>query len=61
VQIGPEGVTIVPERGGYGDRGADPMKRFEAGSAAPSEGKDPGAEEDPMARIRRALERDAAQ
>ena len=60
VQIGPEGVTIVPERGGYGDQDADPMKRFESGSAAPAQDKDTRSEEDPMSRMRRALERDAA-
>jgi TRAP-type mannitol/chloroaromatic compound transport system permease large subunit len=61
LQVGPEGVTIVPERGGYGDQDSDPMKRFESGSAAPAEGKDAQGEEDPMSRVRRALERDAAQ
>ena len=60
VQIGPENLTITPERGGYGDADADPMKRFESGSAAPAEEPGTRGEEDPTSRIRRALERDAA-
>ena len=60
VQIGPENLTITPERGGYGDADAEPMKRFESGSAAPAEEPGTRGEEDPTSRIRRALERDAA-
>jgi ABC-type amino acid transport substrate-binding protein len=61
VQIAPDGMTITPERGGYGDPEADPMKRFGSGTAAPADDKGAGGEEDPMSKMRRALERDAAQ
>ena len=61
VQVAPESLRITPERGGYGDPDADPMKRFRSGAAAPSEDNVSGGEEDPMTKMRRALERDAAQ
>jgi TRAP-type mannitol/chloroaromatic compound transport system permease large subunit len=60
-QMDLQDLRIVPERGGYGDEKDDPMKRFEPRSAVPAENEGAGVEEDPMARLRRALQRDAAQ
>ncbi len=56
VQVDLDSLQLVPERGGYGGEQVDPMQRFP--SVDPGSGGTP-AEEDPMARMRRALERDA--
>jgi len=61
VRVVPGGLTITPERGGYGEQDADPMGRFKSDSAAPAQDEGTRGEEDPMSRVRRALERDAAQ
>ena len=61
VPVDRQDLRIVPERGGYGDGNDDPMKRFEPQTIAPAGSKGPPAEEDPMARVRRAAERGAAQ
>jgi TRAP-type mannitol/chloroaromatic compound transport system permease large subunit len=56
VQVDLDSLQLVPERGGYGEQ-ADPMRRFP--SADPASGSMAPEEDDPMARMRRALERDA--
>ncbi len=56
VQVDLDSLQLVPERGGYGEP-VEPMQRFPA--SEPDSGGRATEEDDPMARMRRALERDA--